>query len=138
MALQNQRRFSIRVAGIDFGVWDTNSGAEKDSAEKKYYPGGMAQPVSEGGKATFSNLTASRYFDPARDQALIKQLFGLVGKGPQAPFEGIELFLDANKNVVGEGLTHIGTLKRVKAADGNSESDEEAMYEAEFTITDVR
>ena len=137
MALQNQRRFSVRIAGVDYKVWDSKTGGAVDSAEKKYNPGGMEDAISEGGKQILENLTTTRYFDPAQHQVVLKTLRRLAGKGAKAPFVGIEQFLDADKNVVGEGDTYYGTLKRVASPEHDSESDDEAMIEIEATITKI-
>jgi hypothetical protein len=138
MSLKNQRSFRIKLAGEDTGIWDTKTGAGVDSAEKKYYAGAMAEPVSLGGKRTIDNLVSSRLCDLVRDVSKLKRWESLVGRGPAAEFIGIELFLDPDKNVVGEGRTYSGTLKRVSSPDHDSEADaEEAMVEIEATITKI-
>jgi hypothetical protein len=135
MSLQNQRRVSVRINGVDTGVWDKRSGAEVDSAEKKYNPGGKAKPISLGGKQEIGALNCSRLFELSRDLPKIKGWMALAGRA--TPIVIIELFLDENDAVVDTGLTYKGTLKKVMQPDHDSESDEEAMVELEATITDI-
>jgi len=135
MSTQRQRKFAIRLASDDYGVWDKRDGAAVDSTEKKYYPGGMEDPISLSTKQEIETLKASRLFSLTRDLPRIKAMLAMPGKA--VPFVGIEQFLDPNKNVVGEGLTYRGTVKKVTQPPHDSESDDEAMVEIEATITSI-
>jgi hypothetical protein len=135
MSLQRQRRFTTRIGGDDTGVWDKKEGGEVDSSEKKYYPGGMEDPVSLGGKQEHQPLKLTRLFSLSRDLPAVKGWMALAGQG--TPVVGTEQFLDPRKNVVGEGFTYVGTLKKVALPPHDSESDDEAMVEIEVTITSI-
>lgn len=135
MSTERQRKFSCRIDGEDYGVWDERDGADVDSAEKKYYPGGMEEPVSLSTKQEIAPLKTQRLFTHSRDLPKIKALLAMPGKA--IPFVGIELFLDPNKNVVGEGLTYSGTIKKVTQPKHKSDSDDEAMVALEATITKI-
>lgn len=135
MSLKRQRRFSIRLDGVDYGVWDTRDGADVDSSVKKYYPGGMEDPVPLSSKEEIADLKTARLFSLSRDQPRIKTMLAMPGK--QVPFVGTELFLDPQKNVVGTGLTYRGVVKHVTQPPHDSQSDDEAMVELEATITQI-
>jgi hypothetical protein len=135
MSLQRQRRFSVRIGGEDTGVWDKKGGGSVDSSEKVYYPGGMEDPISLGGKQEHENLTFERLFSLSRDLPKIKGWMALAGTG--VAVVATELFLDSKKNVVSEGLVYRGTLKKVAPPDHDSGSDDEAMVAAEATITSI-
>jgi hypothetical protein len=62
------------------GVWDKKSGGQMDSEETTYHPGGMADPVSLGGRKNVENLTCSRLCRIGRDWAAIPSLMNAVGK----------------------------------------------------------
>jgi hypothetical protein len=137
MSLNNDRRVSVRINGVDEGVWDKRSGGKTDSAEKKYHPGGgrAVPPISLGGKQEHDNVTCGRWLDAPASKRRLKVWRRLCGK--QTPVEVTELDTDPDGNVVGEGDTYIGTLKAAWPSDADSENDDTAMVEIEVTVTSV-
>lgn len=112
------------------GVWDRKEGGEIDSDENKYKPGGMAAEISLGGTKTIGNLTFSRYYDWARDDAIMGWMIDRVGEGRGTL--GVQM-LDVHGNPQGGLLTYGGTLKTFTPPDLDSTSNDPAMLSAEFT-----
>ncbi len=135
MALNNDVRVSVKVNGVDQGVWDKRSGGKMDSSEKKYYKGGgrTVAPVSEGGTPEPENVTCERATDGAPTP--LKTLKRWCGR--KVPALVTELDLDPDGNVVGEGETYIGTLKAAWKSDADSENKDEKMMAIEVSVTDI-
>lgn len=115
----------------DFGVWDTLSGGEVDSEDTKYYPGGMEDPISLGGRKTSGNVTLSRLYRLERDHGHLNAL--LVGAGKS----GVRIHkfsLDLNGNSFHNPLTYVGILKRVTPPEHDSEASGAAKVEIEVTV----
>jgi hypothetical protein len=114
------------------GIWDKKTGGELDSDEVKYYPGGMAQPESLGGRRTTGNLTLQRIYDRYDDHPKINMLFNSVGKGTitvaQRP-------MDINHNEIGKAIQWHGILKRVLVPDVDSEATSAALVEIEVSVS---
>jgi hypothetical protein len=109
------------------GVWDKKSGGQMDSEETTYHPGGMADPVSLGGRKNVENLCRI-----GRDWAAIPSLMNAVGK---AKVTVTDQPLDFDGNASGiNALTYNGTLKRVTPPDADSEASGPAMIEIEVTV----
>lgn len=126
-------RISVFVEGMTWTdrVWDKKSGGAVDSDEVKYNPGGMAPPVSLGGKKTVENITVSRLYRHERDHLIVDDLFNKVGK---ASMSVQQQPLDINGAPFGNPIIWRGTLKRVTAPEVDSESNEAALIELEMTI----
>jgi hypothetical protein len=117
---------------IDYGIWDTRTGGEIDSEERLYYPGGMANPYSLGGRKTPGNVTLSRNYRLGRDHDNIQQLIDAAGvsaiKVSMQP-------MDRYKNRYGSPIVWTGTLKTVTLPEHNSESTSDpGMIELVCTI----
>lgn len=117
--------------GNNWGLWDKKTGGATDSDEVTYYPGGMADRISLGGRVTYDNVTLQRLYDGIDDHQYINDLLNGVGKGHceihQRP-------MDINRNPYGKSVVWIGTLKRVLVPDVDSEATAAAMLELEITI----
>lgn len=128
-----QDTFVIRVVldGSPLGIWDKKTGGALDSDELKYYPGGMRQAISLGGKKTTDNITLQRLYDRKDDHDKINTLFNAVGRGKltisQKP-------MDPDGNEYGRPIIWVGTLKRVFVPDTDSEGNAAALVEIEATI----
>jgi hypothetical protein len=119
------------VDGRDLGVFDTWSGGETDSEESTYYPGGMAIPISLGGRQTFGNVTIGRYYDTLRDHPLYKWLSARAGRARGSAYW---VPLSINGAVAGEPVLASGTFKRVQHSDIDSTGGDAATLELEFTV----
>src|SRR5215471_5040468 len=99
-----QDTFIIRVElnHVPMGIWDKKTGGALDSDDVKYYPGGMADPISLGGKRTTDNVTLQRNYDRVDDHTHIQAWIDAVGKGlvsiHQTP-------MDADKNPYPPAIT---------------------------------
>lgn len=112
------------------GFFDKMTGGEVDSDEFKYYPGGMAPPVSLGGKVNPGNVVVTRLYRLQRDHDKIGELFPKVGKK-----EGkvLKQPYDIDGNPYGSPIVYNGTLKRVTPPEADSESSDPGLIELEFT-----
>lgn len=136
---QDTRRTTVTVfrPGTDIpiikGVWDKKTGGQVDSEETTYHPGGMADPISLGGRRNVENLTLSRLCKVGRDWAAIPSLMAAVGKAAVTVTDEV-LDFDGNSIPGTSTLTYKGTLKRCTPPDTDSESSGPAMIEIEVTI----
>jgi hypothetical protein len=118
-------------APVDFGIWDKMSGGEVDSDETKYNPGGMAPPVSLGGRKNTGNVTYSRLYRLVRDHDHAQSFINWVGR---ARVTISKQPLDVEGNVYGTPIVYHGTLKRVTFPEVDSESSGAGMVEMEVTV----
>lgn len=113
------------------GVFDKRTGGALDSDDVTYYPGGMADRVSLGGRKTTDNVVLQRLYDLQDDHDKINTWFNAVGKGTvvieQRP-------MDENENEYGKALIWIGKLKRVFVPEPDSEGTGAAMLEIEISV----
>jgi hypothetical protein len=116
---------------VNHGVWDKMGGGAIDSDDNKYYPGGMVEPVSLGGRKTVDNVTVSRLYRLARDHDKVHKLIHSVGKS-----DGIIVKqpMDIQGNVYGTPLVYRGKLKRVTPPETDSEASAAALIELEFVV----
>ena len=128
-----QDMFVVRltVAGNTFGIWDKKTGGELDSEDVKYYPGGMNDVVSLGGRTNPGNITLQRLYDRKDDHDRINTLLNGVGKAlvsvSQRP-------MDLNGQGYGKPVIWTGKLKRVLVPDVDSEATSAALVEVEITV----
>lgn len=130
MSRQDQYNVTVSVGDTDLGTFDKMSGGAMDSEEAKYYPGGMAQQISLGGRTTVDNITVSRLYKLDRDRQLVPALVAGIGK---ASVVVNKQSLDVNGAKFGEPITWTGTLKRLAFPDADSESNDAALFELEIT-----
>jgi hypothetical protein len=117
---------------MPLGVFDKKTGGEVDSEEYKYNPGGMAEPVSLGGRRNNGNVTVQRLYRLVRDHAnLTQKLFNGAGKASMIIAQGV---LDTDGNSFGRPITYRGTLKRVLVPEVDSEGSDAALLELEMTV----
>ena len=104
---------------IDWGIWDTKTGGDLDSEERLYYPGGMKDPYSLGGRISPQQVTLTRNYRIQRDHYHIQKLFDSVGVSniiiTQFP-------MDKYHKEHTPAIVYRGTLKTVTVPEHNSES----------------
>jgi hypothetical protein len=116
----------VHLNGVSLGVWDKKSGGRLDSDEVKYYPGGMASPISLGGRVNPDDVTLQRNYDRKDDHDKIDTLYNAVGKGQvtvsQRP-------MDKDGNLYGRPIIWTGILKSIMVPDVDSEATGPALIE---------
>jgi len=128
-------RLTANIGGRDTGVWSQKTGGDLDSEETLFHPGGMAQPVSLGGRYTFATLTLERGYDPVADADLVRFLAQNRGR---AKVQAVQQSLDVDGNAIdGARLTYAGTLKLFQPPEVDAESNDAAKLHCEFTIESV-
>lgn len=135
MALENNVHVTVSVSGRELGTFDSRSGGESDSTERKYSPGGMAEQVSLGGRKQVTNVTVGRLYDIDRDGPLRVFLEPLVGRAPAMVI--VEQTLDVDGNPQGPKTVYSGTFKRYVPFDHDSESEDPAVFQLEQTTISV-
>lgn len=128
---QSEARITVKIDGVDLGIFEDRTGGEGDSAETRYALGGMGGEISLGGRQTLTNVVLTCLYDTAR-QARLHWLYGRCGKGRVVITEQP---LDDEENVSGDPIVWTGTLKRVKPPDRSAGSDAAATLELEVTTT---
>jgi hypothetical protein len=120
----------VTLLGNSLGIWDKKTGGELDSDEVKYYPGGMNDQISLGGRVTPANVVLQRLYDGVDDHQDINVILGAVGHGvvtvSQTP-------MDQNGHPYGDSIFWHGILKRVLVPDVDSEATAAAMIEIEVS-----
>jgi hypothetical protein len=122
----------VQVEGNSLGIWDKKTGGDLDSDEVKYYPGGMGDALSLGGRLVPNNVTLQRLYDLQDDHDNINYLLQAVGHGAvkvtQRP-------LQLNGQGYGKLVTWNGILKRVLIPDVDSEATSAALIEIEVSVS---
>jgi hypothetical protein len=138
MSREDQYDVTVSVAyggrTIDLGTFDSFSGGEVDSEETKYYPGGMEQQLSLGGRRTVNNFTVGRLYKLDRDHPLMGWLLGGVGK---ASVTATKTSLTIDDTAVSNPLVYTGTVKTVTPPDHDSQSSDPAVWTMEVTSATV-
>jgi len=116
---------------INYGVWDKQSGGAIDSDDNKYNPGGMAAPVSIGGRKTVDNVVLSRLYRLMRDHDHIQRLFDGVGRSRVVIAKQP---MDIEGNVYGKPIVYNGRLKRVTPPEVDSEASAAGLIEIEVVV----
>lgn len=113
----DQVLITLTIGEVDFGTWDAISGGDKDSDDLKYHPGGMAELLSLGGRATVGDITVSRLYDEATHDKIgaildsVGKTLCVVTKQP----------LDEDRNAYGKPLVYSGRLKGTSPPDQDSD-----------------
>jgi len=117
---------------VDWGIWDTKTGGDLDSEERLYYPGGMKDPYSLGGRILPQQVTLTRNYRIHRDHFRIQELLNSVGKANIQ----ISVFpMDKYGAEHTPAIVYRGTLKTVTLPEHNSESSSDpAMLSVVCTI----
>ena len=132
MSRMDQYAVGVTIDGEDWGTWDKQDGGESTAEETKFNPGGMAPPVTLGGRRTIANVTISRLYDLAVVHTRVHSLLNKVGRArvvvTQQP-------LDEDRNAFGRPLVRTGKLIRVSPPSPDSESSAAAMIELEVSTS---
>lgn len=138
MSRQDQYNVTVSVTyngeTKDLGTFDKLTGGEVDSEETKFFPGGMGEAISLGGRKTVGNVTVSRLYDLARDHSIAYWLIAASGKGDATVTKQP---LDVNGNTYGRPLVYKGKLKAFTPPDHDSTESGEAMFELEVSSATV-
>lgn len=130
---EDTARVTVVIDGVDYGVFDKLTGGSGDSEEAKYRPGGMGHQIALGGSQTVENVTVSRYFDLDRDGPVYKRWMARRGR---ARATITKQPLDIDGNAFGEPLVYgQAVLKQVTPPDHDSQSNDVAMVELEFSTS---
>lgn len=130
MSREDQYSVTVALNGTPLGVFDKMSGGEKDSDEKKYRPGAMAEEVSLGGATTVTNVTIARLYELDRDHTLVPTLRDAVGRGSMVVTKQP---LDVDGNVFGSPIVYTGKLKQMTLPDHDSNSSDAGMIQLEVS-----
>lgn len=133
---QTQANFivSVVVDGVQFGTFDTMDSGDTSSEDSKYSPGGMAKEINLITRRSHANVTVARYYDVLRDDNNLVWLKNRVGRAQGSV--SVQP-LNADGVPIGGVTVYSGQLTRAKGPDVDSSSDDAAMLELEFSITEV-
>lgn len=123
---QMQTRIFSPMAGFE--------GGEVDSEDTKFFPGGMGEQISLGGRKSVGNVTVSNIYDAVTMHPHMGWLFGGVGK---ADVTVTKTLLDVDGVAVAGALVYNGKLKRIEPPSHDSESTDTGMWEAEISSATV-
>jgi voltage-gated potassium channel Kch len=116
---------------INYGTFDKMTGGELSSGATQYNPGGMAPPVSLGGRKTTSNVVVSRLYRLGRDHDVIQQILDGVGKSRMVVTKQP---LDIEGNTYGKPIIFQGVLDRCKEPEVDSETSTAGLLELEMVV----
>lgn len=125
---------TVNLEGRDLGIFDKLEGGEIDSEENKYPPGGLQSEISLGGRRTYGEITASRYYDSQRDHTIMGWLHANTGSG-RASIGATPL--DFHGNPQGSPIVYSAILKTCTRPDIDSESGDAALLELAFTVDGI-
>jgi hypothetical protein len=127
-------KHSSLVPDLSLGTFDTFSGGEVDSEETKYWPGGLGQQISLGGRRTVGNVTVGRLYSLTNDHKNMAKLMGLAGR---ATVVVTKTSLTPDGVATGDPLVYTGKLKSVTPPDHDSESSDASTWEMEVSSASV-
>lgn len=119
---------------LDLGTFDTFEGGEVDSEETKYWPGGLGQQISLGGRRTVGNVTVGKLYDQTTDHPNMGTIMGLVGKNTVVV---TKTSLTIDDVAVAKPLVYEGKLKSITPPSHDSESGDAATWEMEVSSASV-
>lgn len=138
MSRQDQFNVTVGVSygGVtrDLGTFDKMEGFEVTSESTKFFPGGLGQQLSLGGRASVEDGTVSRLFDLARDQPIEGWLINGVGKA-EVVITKQSLTIDGLAS--GKPLVYRGKLQTYTPVEPDSESTDAALFELEVSSASV-
>lgn len=128
------RNIAGQVVRKSLGTFDKMSGGEVDSETSTFWPGGMGEQISLGGRRTVGNVTVERLYDLARDHGQIGWLMDGAGT---ADVTVTKTSLDQDKIAYGRPLVYNGKLKAVTPTEPDSESSDAALFSLEIASATV-
>lgn len=126
----DQERVTVRVEGIDCGVFDTFAGGGSSADDTKNRPGGMGPEESLGGPVSRDSFTVGRLYKLERDHALYKQLDALTGFGRVV---AVRQKLNRDKSPFGDPITYTGTMIKCTPPDHDSNASDKAVFTLEVS-----
>lgn len=125
---KNAFRVSLKIAGNDWGTFQTKTGGKTSGNTGLSYPGAMADPVPLTGLPATDTITLTRRYNET-DHDRMSQLVNGIGRYVctvrQQP-------LDADGNANGAPITWSGILDGFLPPDVDSASADEAMLEIDI------
>lgn len=118
----------------DMGTFDGFSGGEITADDTKFYPGGMQNQISLGGRRSVENFTLTRLYNLTRDHPLQGWLAAGVGR---ATVVATKASLTVDRGAVPDPLIYQGTLIRHAPPEHDSNSSDAATYELEVSSATV-
>lgn len=129
MRRQDQARVTLKIDGVDLGVWDQMEGGGVEASETTFRPGGMGAQISLGGSATRQGITLARHYDEGVHDRYV-WLDGRAGRGACVV---TKQFLDRDGNAYRAPVSWTGTLQSVTPPEHDSEGDDVAMIEVQIS-----
>lgn len=120
---------------LDLGTFDSLTGGEVDSDDTKYYPGGLQQQLSLGGRKQVGNVTIGRLYDLARDHPLMGWLMGGVGCASVVVTK--TSLTPCPPTAMPSPLVYKGKLKTITPPDHDSNSGDAAKWTLEVSSASV-
>lgn len=119
----------------DLGTFDTLDGGEVDSDDTKYFPGGMQQQISLGGRAAVGNVTVGRIYDLARDHPIMGWVLGGVGCAEVTVTK--TSMTACSPKAVEHPLVYKGKVKTVTPPSHDANSTDAAIWTMEVSAVHV-
>lgn len=116
---------------INYATWDKLTGGGLSASAASYNPGGMAPPVSLGGRRTTANIVVSRLYRLGRDHDVVQQLLDGVGKSAMIVTKQP---LDIEGVAYGRPIVYKGVLDRVTPPEVDSEGSAAGLIELEMVV----
>lgn len=119
----------------DLGTFDTFDGGEVDSDDTKYWPGGLQQQISLGGRRQVGNVTIGRMYDLGRDHPIMGWLLGGVGCAEVVVTK--TSMTACPPSAVENPIVYKGKMKAVTPPGHDSNSSDAASWEMEVSSATV-
>lgn len=123
----------VSVDGVDLGTWDKMSAVEVDSEELTFTPGGLAEPITLGGRRNYGTVTVEKLYTAD----IHGNYHWLVQRAGKAEMVITRQPLDADGNANGRVVAISGKLKAVNSPEIDSEGDDAALIELEMTVRGI-
>lgn len=114
------------------GPWDTCSDPSQQRDVTMFRESADGQMVAATGRPTFEDITLTRFWDEARDMAIVAQF----KTNPDAYNDGtLTLINRGTDGVAGAPDSYIGTAKSVKRTGGDANSADQHKLEVVLAIS---
>lgn len=133
MSLVADYQVDVRIAGEDYGTWDSMVGGAVDSTARIFKPGGRKKAKNLGGTQEVSELTLGTLYEEFEHTRLVP-LMNMAGK---AEVKCVKTFITPDGATIGDPISYVGTLKTVTPPDHDSESDDAGMLTIVVTVAEV-
>lgn len=130
MSRTDQERVTVKIDGIDLGVWDAFEGGAAKADDTKNRPGGMGPEESLGGPKSRDSFTVSRNYKLERDHPLAKLLDLKVGSGRVV---ATRTMLNRDRSAAPDPITFTGTLMAFTHPNHDSNSGDKKTVSLEVS-----